>query len=171
MGGSGSNPSQGKDQPSISPSQPKETIGEVPDILIVEDSNPDIFLIREALNSGEVKANVHVVRDGCAATNFFDAADAKPNAPCPDLVLLDMNLPKKNGAEVLKHLRESKRCRGARVLIISSSDALRDRASVEGLSAAGYFKKPPDYAEFMKLGPLVKALLESPRADDNLPES
>jgi DNA-binding response OmpR family regulator len=107
------------------------------------------------------------VKDGYAATNFFDAADADPNAPCPDVVLLDLNLPKKNGAEVLKHLRESRRCKRAQVLIISSSDAPRDRASVEGLGAAGYFKKPSNYAEFMKLGSLVKALVESrPIGDD-----
>ena len=161
MAGSGSSPSQGKDQPSTSPSQRGEAIGKVPGILVVEDSKTDVFLIREALDSGDVDTNVHVVRDGYAATNFFDAADTDPDAPCPDLVLLDMNLPKKSGAEVLKHLRESRRCKAAQVLIISSSDAERDRAAVEGLSVAGYFKNPSDYAEFMKLGILVKALLES----------
>ncbi len=171
MGASGSNPSQGKDQLSTSPSQPEELIGKLPDILVIEDSKADVFLIRKALDSGEVKANVHVVRDGYAATNFFDAVDADPNIPCPDVVLLDMNLPKKNGAEVLKHIRSSKRCSGVQVLIISSSDAIRDRASVEGFGTAGYFKKPSDYAEFMKLGPLVKELLESPPAGTDRPES
>jgi DNA-binding response OmpR family regulator len=167
MGASGSNPSRGKDQPSISPSLREEAIGNLPDILVIEDSRTDVFLIHEALAIGEVNANVHVVRDGYAATNFFDAADADPNAPCPDLVLLDMNLPKKNGAEVLKHLRKSRRCKEAQVLIISSSDTVRDRASVEGLSTAGYFKKPSDYGEFMKLGPLVKALIEPPRTGNS----
>jgi CheY-like chemotaxis protein len=167
MGASGSNPSRGKDQPSVSPSQPNEVTGDLPDILVIEDSKTedsktDVYLIREALDSGEVKANVHVVRDGYAATNFFDAADADPHAPCPDLVLLDLNLPMKTGAEVLHHLRESRRCKTAQVLVISSSDSARDRASVEGLGPAGYFKKPTDYAEFLKLGPLVKSLLDQP---------
>ena len=103
-----------------------------------------------------------MVRDGHAATKFFDAADADPNAPCPALVLLDLNLPKKTGAEVLKHLRESRRCQAAQVLIVSSSDSVRDRASVQHLGAAGYFKKPTEYEAFMKLGPVVKALLEKP---------
>jgi DNA-binding response OmpR family regulator len=166
MGASGSNPNQGKDQPSISPSQPKELAAKVREILVIEDNKTDIFLIREALDRGDVNANVHVVRDGYAATSFFDAADADPNAACPDVVLLDLNLPKKTGAEVLRYLRGSRRCKGALVLIISSSDTVRDRASVEGLSAAGYFKKPSDYIEFMKLGSVVKALLESLPAGD-----
>ena len=160
MGASGSNPSEGKDQPSTSPSQRDKATGKVPDILVIEDSKTDIFLIREALSSSQVTANVHVVRDGYAATNFFDAADADPNAPCPDIILLDLNLPMKSGAEVLQHLRESDRCKMAQVLVISSSDSARDRASVEGLSATGYFKKPTEYSEFMKLGPVVKALLD-----------
>jgi DNA-binding response OmpR family regulator len=105
-----------------------------------------------------------VVRDGYAATNFFDAADADPSAPCPDLILLDLNLPKKSGAEVLKHLRESRRCHAAQVLIVSSSDSARDRASVEDFGATGYFKKPTEYQEFMKLGLIVKTLLDNPKA-------
>jgi DNA-binding response OmpR family regulator len=162
MGASGSNPSRGKDQPSVSPSRPKEVSGDLPDILVIEDSKTDVYLIRKALESGEVNANVHIVRDGYAATNFFDAADADPNAPCPDLVLLDLNLPMKSGAEVLHHLRESRRCKTAEVLVISSSDSARDRASVEGLGTAGYFKKPTNYTEFLKLGTLVKSLLDKP---------
>lgn len=101
--------------------------------------------------------------DGDAATKFFDATDADEDAPCPVLVLLDINLPKKSGDEVLQHLRHSPRCRQAQVLVVSSSDAARDREVVAGLSVAGYFKKPSDYAEFMKLGPWVKALLDAPR--------
>ena len=162
MGGSGWNPTPEKDRLSISRSRPDEAGRDVRDILIVEDSHTDVFLIRDALKSAQVVANVHVVRDGYAATNFFDAADADPNAPCPALVLLDLNLPKKTGAEVLKHLRESRRCQAAQVLIISSSDSVRDRASVEHLGAAGYFKKPTEYEAFMKLGPVVKALLDKP---------
>jgi DNA-binding response OmpR family regulator len=82
------------------------------------------------------------------------------NVPCPDLVLLDMNLPKKSGNEVLQYLRATERCRYAAVLIVSSSDTPRDRASVETFTVAGYFKKPSNYAEFMKLGSVVRDLLE-----------
>jgi two-component system, chemotaxis family, response regulator Rcp1 len=112
-----------------------------------------------------VEANVHVVTDGDAATKFFDATDADEDLPCPVLVLLDINLPKKSGDEVLQHLRHSRRCRGAQVLVVSSSDAARDRTVLAGLSIAGYFKKPSDYAEFMKLGPWVKSLLAAAKPD------
>jgi CheY-like chemotaxis protein len=98
--------------------------------------------------------------DGHAAIKFFDAVEADESLRCPALVLLDMNLPKRNGSEVLNHLRQSARCRDARVIIVSSSDAARDRAAVAGLAVVGYFKKPSDYAGFMRLGPLVKAVLE-----------
>lgn len=126
---------------------------------MVEDSKTDVFLIRKAITSAEVNADLHFVSDGDAATQFFDFADADANAPCPALVLLDLNLPKKNGDEVLRHLRSSRRCGNAGVLIVSSSDAARDREALAELGVNGYFRKPSDYYEFMKLGDLVKQLL------------
>ena len=163
MGGFGSNPGKERDQPSSSPSR-TENAAKRPHILLAEDSKTDVYLIREALGSVLVDADLHVVSDGNAATRFMDAADADENSPCPVLVLLDLNLPKKTGEEVLKHLRQSRRCRHAKVLIVSSSDGPRDRASVADLAISGYFKKPSEYAEFMKLGPLVRSLLEMPIA-------
>lgn len=163
-GGSGLNPNQTEDQSSTSRCQSDDTIASKPLILIAEDNKTDVFLIREALEAAQVDAIIEVVTDGYAATQFFDAVDADANTRCPVLVLLDMNLPKRNGSEVLNHLRRSTRCGGARVIIVSSSDAPCDRAAVAALAAAGYFKKPSDYGEFMKLGPLVKGLLDLPRS-------
>jgi DNA-binding response OmpR family regulator len=138
---------------------PLEPRGSEPLILIVEDNRMDVFLIRDALQAAGVRAEIHVVSDGNAATAFFDQADADENAPRPALVLLDMNLPKKSGADVLKHLRASLRCGGAAVLIVSSSDAPRERHAVAGLEVAGYFKKPSEYASFLQLGAMVRDLL------------
>lgn len=118
-----------------------------------------MFLIREAIAGVRVKADLHFVSDGDAATRFFDSADADAAAPCPTPVLLDLNLPKKSGNDVLRHLRASRRCGNAAVLIVSSSDALSDRAAVGSLGVDGYFRKPSDYNDFMKLGDLVKKLL------------
>lgn len=93
---------------------------------------------------------------------FFDQADSDPGAPCPTLVLLDINLPKKQGGEVLKHLRHSRRCADALVVIVSTSDSERDRQGMKKLGADEYFRKPSEYDEFMKLGDLIKALLGGP---------
>lgn len=130
-----------------------------PQIVVVEDSKTDVFLIREAIANAQVDADLHFLPDGDAATQFFDSVDVDANAPCPALVLLDLNLPKKNGDDVLRHLRSSKRCSNAAVLIVSSSDAVRDREAVNKLGVNGYFRKPSDYYDFMKLGELVKSLL------------
>lgn len=118
-----------------------------------------MFLIRKAIAGAQVNADLHFASDGDAATQFFDSADADANAPCPTLVLLDLNLPKKNGDDVLRHLRASRRCGKAAVLIVSSSDAISDRQTVADLGVSGYFRKPSDYHEFMKLGDLVNRLL------------
>jgi len=127
----------------------------------VEDSKTDAYLIREAIQGRRINADIDVVRDGYAATRYFDEADASETAPCPDLILLDLNLPKTGGDEVLKHLRASVRCQHAKVLIVSSSDAPADRTMVANLAVSDYFKKPSSYAEFMKLGPIVERLLAS----------
>src|SRR6185312_12963926 len=83
MGGSGSNPNRERDQPSTSVSRTRDSNAIVPDIVVVEDSTTDVFLIREALETAEVKANVHVVTDGHAAIQSFDAVEADENARCP----------------------------------------------------------------------------------------
>ena len=122
----------------------------------------DIYLIRDALRTSEIDAEIYIAPDGQAATLFFDQVDADENASCPSLVLLDLNLPKKNGVEVLNHLRRSARCADTRVLIVSSSDAPSDRAAVKDLAVSGYFKKPSDYGGFSRLGSIVRDLLDQP---------
>lgn len=137
----------------------ESTVESRPFILIVEDSRSDVLLIREALDSAQVEAVIQVVDDGDSATKFFDAADADPSVAVPKLILLDLNLPKKRGDEVLRYLRNSAKCRGVAVMVVSTSDSPRDRATVEPLGISGYFRKPSTYVEFMRLGPIVKTLL------------
>ena len=132
--------------------------------MIVEDNLGDVFLIREALSDAKVNATLEVVNDGHDATAFVDAADKDESLPCPDLIILDLNLPRKSGDEVLKHLRESPRCREALVLIVTTSDSPRDRDLVQRLGADAYFRKPSDYDEFMKLGQVIQSLLATRQA-------
>jgi chemotaxis family two-component system response regulator Rcp1 len=135
-------------------------------ILIVEDSKADALLIRRSLQAVGIDAELHFVHDGQQATQFFDRADTDDNAPCPDVVLLDLNLPKKNGDEVLAHMRRSRTCKDAAALVVTSSDCPRDRANIDVLVANGYFRKPSNYAEFLKLGPIVKRLLKQSIPED-----
>jgi CheY-like chemotaxis protein len=122
----------------------------------VEDNPADVFLIRETIEASGIKVPVHVVKDGEAATRFFDSADHDDSAPRPVLVILDINLPKKHGREVLRHLRRSPRCRGASVIVVSTSSAAKDRESVLMSGADAYFCKPSTYEGFLKLGILIQ---------------
>jgi two-component system, chemotaxis family, response regulator Rcp1 len=128
--------------------------------LVVEDSKADLFLIRQAISAAQVNAAVEVVHDGHQAVEFIDQVDRGEGAPCPDLVLLDLNLPKKDGIEVLRHIRGSGNCKNSLVLVVSSSDSASDREAVKALGFSGYFRKPSVYAEFMKLGPMIRGLLQ-----------
>jgi CheY-like chemotaxis protein len=135
---------------------------ERPHILLVEDNPADAELVAEALAEAALECGLSVVRDGLQAIAFIERLDADPSSPCPDLVLLDLNLPKIGGVEVLNRVRLSPRCRGAKVLVISSSDTPIDRERSMRLGASEYFHKPSSLKQFMELGPKVRALLESP---------
>ena len=129
-------------------------------ILVVENSKSDLFLIREALETAQIDAEVHVVQDGHAAMLFIDEAEQDSAAPRLDLVLLDLNLPKKSGSEVLQHLRKSGRLHDAPVLVVSTAEMVKERSALTELAISGYFRKPSEYTEFMKLGMMVKGVLQ-----------
>ena len=159
-GGSGSNPSPDTDQSSAlsSPLEEPATRG-WGHVLVVEDNEADVFLIQEAIEAKKLPMTLHVVRDGEQAMRYFDEADGDVSMPCPALVILDINLPKKQGSEVLKHMRRSRRCANALVIAVSTSDSARGREQMTELGVNGYFRKPSEYAAFMNLGDVVKALL------------
>ncbi len=125
-----------------------------PRLLVIEDSKTDVFLIREALESAGVRAGIDVVHDGQAALRFLDEGAR------PALVLLDLNLPKYSGREVLRQIRANARTKDLAVLVVTSSALSQEREELTELGFVGYFQKPSDYAAFLKLGPLVKGLLE-----------
>jgi CheY-like chemotaxis protein len=160
MGGSGANPSPDEDQPSDlrSPSD-KASAGIHFHVLIVDDNESDVFLIEEAIGTTRLPLTLYVAKDGEQAVRFFDRIDADPDLPCPSLIILDINLTKKQGGEVLKHMRLSRRCADSLVIIVPTSDSAQDRAQMRNLGAGVYFHKPSAYDEFMKLGDIVKTLL------------
>jgi two-component system, chemotaxis family, response regulator Rcp1 len=138
-------------------------------IVLVEDAEPDVFLVREALRSGGVDFSLRVLDDGEKAVEFIDQIDMGETEPCPHLLLLDLNLPKKSGAQVLEHMRQRQRWRDVPVVILTSSDSPRDKEQTARLGATRYFRKPSRLAEFMRLGEIVRELLGNPNASTNQP--
>ena len=125
----------------------------------MEDNPTDVFLVKEAISAHKLNIELHLIEDGEQAIQFIAAIDANPQAQCPQLFLLDLNLPKKSGAEVLEHIRRSKRCAKSLVLIITSSDAQNDREKSTALGATAYFRKPSGYESYLKLGEVIQQLL------------
>lgn len=129
-------------------------------ILLAEDNAGDVGLVREALQRHGVEGELVVVSDGEEAVHYIEALDTAI-ADCPDLALVDLNLPKRSGSEVLRAMRNSTRCRNTKVVILSSSDAEQDKATSQLLGADRYIRKPLRLHEFLSLGAIFKSLLEA----------
>jgi len=135
------------------------------EIVLVEDAEPDVFLVREALELGGLDFSLRVFDDGEKAVEFLHEVDRGDADGCPDLILLDLNLPKKTGAEVLECARKTRRCAHVPVIILTSSDSPRDKEQIAQLGATHYFRKPSRLAEFMRLGEVVRDLLKGQNAN------
>jgi CheY-like chemotaxis protein len=124
-------------------------------ILLVEDSAADIGLIREALEEYHVRCDLTVIVNGELAIQYFDEIDAGEHT-CPDLVIIDLNLPKRSGKEVLRHLRTCESCPDVTVIVLTSSDNQTDRDDVTGFRLSRYIRKPSRLEEFLELGAVFK---------------
>jgi CheY-like chemotaxis protein len=135
-------------------------------ILLAEDSAADVSLVRIALLDNGLNHVLHVARDGAEAIAFIEKADSDRTAPGPDLLLLDMHLPKYNGEEILKRLRSTELYAETPVVVMTSSDAPQDRERAQRHAARCYFHKPSRLDEFMRLGVIVRDILtgEEPSA-------
>jgi chemotaxis family two-component system response regulator Rcp1 len=137
--------------------------GPAKQIVLAEDNPADILLVRMALDNSGLNCELRVLDDGDKAVNFIEKFDSSPDAAPIDLLLLDMHLPKRDGEEILKCLRSSDRCGQTPVVVMTASDAPRDRANAREQAAMHYFRKPSDFAEFMQLGTVVRDLLSPDR--------
>lgn len=130
-------------------------------ILVAEDNAADVFLVHEALDARGLRYELHHVDDGEKAIAFIRMCDEQESAPCPDLLLLDMNLPRREGYEVLQEVKRSRRSSNIPVVIFTSSDSPGDKERVAALGATRYFRKPSDFDAFMALGAIIQELLTS----------
>ena len=118
------------------------------EILLVEDSPTDALLAQEALECAEVYTRLSVVPDGVEAMAFLRGEGRYAGAPRPDLILLDLNLPKKDGREVLKEIKTDERLKIIPVVVLTTSSAEADILQSYGLHANCYIVKPMDFEEF-----------------------
>jgi chemotaxis family two-component system response regulator Rcp1 len=121
------------------------------EILLVEDSPGDVRLTQEALRDAKVHNNLHVVSDGMEATSFLWRRGKHANAPRPDLILLDLNLPKKGGREVLEEIKLDASLQSIPVVILTTSAAEEDILRSYQLHANCYITKPVDLDQFLKV--------------------
>ena len=132
-------------------------------IVIVEDNPADVLLLRAALKIHEVNSVLYVARDGEEAIHVLEDVD-KTEIPCPDLIVLDLNLPRRSGFEVLERVRASEKCGKKPVVILSSSEAAIDRAQAARLGASCYIRKPSTLKDFMSICAKLNAMLAGPVA-------
>jgi two-component system, chemotaxis family, response regulator Rcp1 len=125
------------------------------DILLVEDSPTDVLLAQEALEHAKVLNNLHVVSDGVEAMAFLRREGQFADATRPDLILLDLNLPRKDGREVLEEIKNDVNLKSIPVVVLTTSKAEEDILRAYGLHANCYVSKPVDFEQFTRV---VKAI-------------
>ena len=121
------------------------------EILLVEDNPGDARLTREALREGKIRNTLHHARDGVEAMAFLKREGPFAGAPLPDLVLLDLNLPRKDGRQVLSEMKQDARLRSIPVVVLTTSEAEQDILESYKLHANCYITKPVDLDKFITI--------------------
>jgi CheY-like chemotaxis protein len=129
-------------------------------IVLAEDNRSDVFLVRHALANSGLEYDLHVIEDSHGAASLLERVSL--GEPCPDLLLMDLNLPRTDGAELIRMFRAHPHCKNVPVIVITSSDSPKDRARTAALGVDGYFRKPTELSEFMQLGDLVSTVIHHP---------
>lgn len=121
------------------------------DLLLVEDNPGDIRLTQEAFKTGRFAVRLNIALDGVEAVDFLHRRGKFENAPRPELILLDLNLPRKNGREVLSEIKADPDLKRIPVLVITTSRAEQDVSNAYGLNANCYITKPLAFDDFIKV--------------------
>jgi CheY-like chemotaxis protein len=127
----------------------------VVDVLLVEDDPGDVVLIKEAFEFNKVHNALHTVADGVEALDFLYRRGAHARAPRPDLVLLDLNLPRKDGREVLEEVKADPDLRTIPIVVLTTSEAEEDILRSYELHANAYVTKPVDFDRFIEVVRLI----------------
>jgi CheY-like chemotaxis protein len=119
------------------------------EVLLVEDDPGDVLMTREAFEEHKLRNNLHVVSDGVEALSFLRQEGQYADVPQPDLVLLDLNLPRKDGREVLAEIKADPELRRTPVVVLTTSQAEEDVLRSYDLHANAYVAKPVDFERFI----------------------
>jgi CheY-like chemotaxis protein len=126
-------------------------IGKPVEILLVEDNAGDVGLIEVVLKETEIRNNLHIVEDGEEAILYLRREGEFSSSQCPDIVLLDLNLPKKDGREVLKVIKADESLKKIPVVVLTTSQAEKDILKAYELHANAYVNKPLDFDQFINV--------------------
>jgi len=121
------------------------------EILLAEDNPGDVMLTKKALEEGKLANNLHVATDGVDALQFLRQEGEYDDTPRPDLILLDLNMPRKDGEEVLEELKDDEDLRRIPVVVLTSSESEEDIAKSYELNANAYLTKPVDFDGFVEI--------------------
>jgi len=123
----------------------------VVDILLVEDDAGDVELTREGLAAGKMFVNLHTVDDGIKALHFLRREESYSDAVRPDIILLDLNMPRMDGRETLKAIKSDESLRSIPVVVLTTSEADTDILKCYDLGASCYISKPVGFDDFLKV--------------------
>jgi CheY-like chemotaxis protein len=141
------------------------------EILLVEDNQNDVLLTRRAFQQGRVLNNLSVTRDGVEAMDFLHRRNQFADAPRPDLILLDLNMPRKDGREVLAEIKSDDDLKHIPVVVLTTSEAEQDVLASYQLHANCYIVKPVDLGQFinalLKLEDFWLNVVKLPSAGDS----
>lgn len=126
------------------------------DILLVDDDVGDVLLAKKALANGKIFNTMHVAKDGVEALEFLQQTGKYVGVPRPDLILLDLNMPRKDGRELLADIKNDPNLRSIPVVVLTTSDSELDIANMYDLHANCYVTKPVDLDQFTKIVQEIK---------------
>lgn len=130
-------------------------------LLVIEDNPADVGLLRRALAGAKLDFELTVINDGAEALALLQPGTG---TPAPDLTIVDLNLPKHGGLEVIERMRANPKFHEVPVVILTSSSAPRDRSSLDKFRITKYIVKPADLEEFMRIGFEIREVLEARRS-------
>ncbi len=134
-------------------------------ILLAEDNPADVYLIRRALDENNVPCLLQVAIDGSEALSLLRSEGEFKDAVRPNLILLDLNLPRHDGMEILQHVRQDRQLADVPVIVFTSSDSPADRRSATHLGVTRFIRKPSVLDDFMAVGAVIREILAAVASD------